>query len=335
MSSNHVHSIQDFQHGHVFLGPHHGENEKRVWIVVALTAVMMVAEIAGGTVFGSLALIADGWHMSTHAAALTISALAYYFARRHAHDGRFAFGTGKLGDLASFASAIILGMIALLIAYEAVDHLIHPLAIAYNEAIAIAVLGLGVNLLSGWLLKEGHGHDHHHHGHAHDDHDDEHEHEHEHDHGHAHDHDLNLRAAYIHVLADALVSLLAIGGLLTAKLANLPFMDPIVGLLGTAVIVSWSYGLAVQSGAILVDSVPDRALAAKMRKRLEAGGDAISDLHLWRTGPGHYAAIVSIISGDPMPPQAYKEKLAGLPKLSHVTVEVERCPDPSCATGSR
>jgi cation diffusion facilitator family transporter len=325
MSSNHVHSIQDFQHGHVFLGPHHGENEKRVWIVVALTSVMMVAEIAGGTVFGSLALVADGWHMSTHAAALTISALAYYFARRHARDDRFAFGTGKLGDLASFASAIILGMIALLIAYEAVDHLIHPLAIAYNEAIAIAALGLAVNLLSGWLLKGSHGHDHHHgHAHAAPHHDDE-----DAD-VHAHDHDLNLRAAYIHVLADALVSVLAIGGLLTAKLANWPFMDPIVGLLGTAVIVSWSYGLAMQSGAILVDSVPDRALASEMRARLEASGDAISDFHLWRVGPGHYAATVSVVSGDPKPPQAYKDKLAGLPRLSHVTVEVERCPAPGC-----
>jgi cation diffusion facilitator family transporter len=321
MSPNHVHSIQDFQHGHVFLGPHHGENEKRVWIVVALTTAMMVAEIAGGSVFGSLALVADGWHMSTHAAALTISALAYYFARKHASDGRFAFGTGKLGDLASFSSAIILGMIALLIAYEAVDHLIHPLVIAYDEAIAIAALGLAVNLLSGWLLKGDHGHDHHHgHSHAvaHD------------DHSHAHDHDLNLRAAYIHVLADALVSVLAIGGLLTAKLANWPFMDPIVGLFGTAVIVSWSYGLAMQSGAILLDSVPDRALAAKMRERLEAGGDAISDLHLWRVGPGHYAATVSVVSSDPKPPQEYKDKLAGLPKLSHVTVEVERCPAPGC-----
>ena len=316
MNTNHTHSIQEFQHGHVFLGPHHGENERRVWIVVALTSIMMVAEIAGGTVFGSLALVADGWHMSTHAAALTISALAYYFARRYARDGRFAFGTGKLGDLASFSSAIILGMIALLIAYEALDHLIHPLVIAYDEAIAIATLGLAVNLASGWLLKDGHGHDHH-------------------DHGHVHaggDHDLNLRAAYVHVLADALVSLFVIGGLLTAKYANWPFMDPIAGLLGTAVIVSWAYGLALQSGAILVDSVPDRALAAEMRKRLEAGGDAISDLHLWRVGPGHYAATVSVLSGDPKPPQVYKDKLAGLPKLSHVTVEVERCPTPGCGT---
>ena len=160
MSSSHIHPVEVYRHEHVFLGASHDENAKRVWTVVALTTVMMIAEIAGGTLSGSLALVADGWHMSTHAAALTISALAYSFARRHARDGRFAFGTGKLGDLASFTSAIVLGMIGLLIAYEAIDHLIHPLAIAYNEAIAIAALGLAVNLLSGWLLRDDHGHDH-------------------------------------------------------------------------------------------------------------------------------------------------------------------------------
>lgn len=306
----------------MFLGTRHGENERRVWIVVALTAVMMVAEIVGGTVFGSMALLADGWHMSTHAAALTISALAYYFARRHARDERLAFGTGKAGDLASFASAIVLGMIALFIAYEAVDHLVHPLAIAYNEALAIAVLGLVVNLVSGWLLREDHAHAHHASsgGHSHG-------HNHSHD---AQDRDLNLRAAYVHVLADALVSVLAIGGLLAAKLGGWAFMDPLVGLVGSAVIVSWSIGLARQAGGILIDAVPDPALAAEMRRRLEANGDAVSDLHLWRVGPGHYAAMVSVLSGNPMPPQAYKDKLGGLPRLSHVTVEVERCPSPDC-----
>ncbi len=326
MSLNHIHPVEDYRHEHVFLGARHGENERRVWIVVILTTVMMVAEIVGGTVFGSLALLADGWHMSTHAAALTISALAYYFARRHAHDERFAFGTGKAGDLASFASAIILGMIALLITFEAFDHLVHPLAIAYDEAIAIAVLGLAVNLVSGWLLREDHAHGHHHHAHSHDS-----GHDHHNDHR-QHDRDLNLRAAYVHVLADALVSVLAIGGLLTAKLGDWPFMDPLVGLVGSAVIVSWSIGLARQSGGILIDAVPDRALAVEMRKRLEANGDAVSDLHLWRLGPGHYAAMVSILSGNPMPPQAYKDKLSGLPRLSHVTVEVERCPSPNCGT---
>ncbi len=327
MSSKHAHPIEDYQHQHVFLGPFHEENAKRVWTVVALTAVMMTAEIVGGTLLGSLALVADGWHMSTHAAALTISALAYYFARRHSHDERFAFGTGKLGDLASFTSAIILGMIALLIGYESVVRLLHPVAIYYDEATAIAALGLAVNLISAWLLRDDHEHSHHHHHHHHG-----------HDGGgerspSLHDRDLNLRAAYVHVLADALVSLLAIGGLLTAKLAGWRFMDPAVGLVGTVVILSWSFGLARQSGGILVDSVPDRGLAEEMRTKLEAGGDAVSDLHLWRIGPGHYAAMVSILSGDPKPPQAYKDKLAGLPKLSHVTIEVERCP--GCTNGRK
>jgi cation diffusion facilitator family transporter len=317
MNPVHVHPIERFRHEHVFLGPRHDANAKRVWTVVALTAIMMTAEIAGGTLLGSMALVADGWHMSTHAAALTISALAYLFARTHLHDERFAFGTGKLGDLASFASAIILGMIALLIGYESAVRLLHPVSIYYNEAIAIAGLGLAVNLVSAWLLRDGHAHEHHRHGHGHAP---------AHGHHYHHEHDLNLRSAYVHVLADALTSLLAIGGLVIAKLWGWSFMDPLVGLVGMGVILSWSWGLAWQSGGILVDSVPDRNLAREMRMRLEASGDAVCDFHLWRVGPGHYAAMVSIISDDPKPPQNYKDMLAGLPKLSHVTVEVERCP---------
>jgi cation diffusion facilitator family transporter len=327
----HSHSIESFQHQHVFLGSRHDENAKRVWVVVGLTAVMMVGEIVGGTVFGSLALVADGWHMSTHAAALTISALAYSYARRHAHDNRFAFGTGKLGDLASFGSAIVLGMIALLIGYESVQRLMNPVSIWYDEAIAIAVLGLFVNLASAWLLRDDHGHDHHHHHHGHDNHD--------HDgldhdrHDHHHDRDLNLRAAYVHVLADALTSVLAIVGLTTAKLAGWTFMDPIVGLVGTGVILSWAYGLLRQSGAILIDAVPDQGLMERIRGALEVDGDVISDLHLWRVGPGHYAAVISLVTHDPKHPESYKEKLASLPKLSHVTIEIQRCPGhalPAC-----
>ncbi len=321
----HSHSIESFRHEHVFLGERHDQNAKRVWTVVGLTAVMMVGEIVGGTVFGSLALVADGWHMSTHAAALTISALAYSYARRHLHDDRFAFGTGKLGDLASFASAIILGMIALLIGYESVQRLMNPVAIWYDEAIAIAVLGLGVNLASAWLLRDDHGHDHHHHHHGHADHDGYHGHE--HDHEHHHDRDLNLRAAYIHVLADALTSVLAIAGLVTAKLAGWTFMDPVVGLVGTGVILSWAYGLLRQSGAVLIDAVPDQGLAEGIRNALEVDGDAISDLHLWRVGPGHCAAVISLVTHDPRHPETYKSKLASLPKLSHVTIEVQRCPE--------
>ena len=315
----HSHAIESFQHQHVFLGSRHDENAKRVWTVVGLTAVMMVGEIVGGTVFGSLALVADGWHMSTHAAALTISALAYSYARRHTHDNRFAFGTGKLGDLASFASAIVLGMIALLIGYESVQRLMNPVSIWYDEAIAIAVLGLFVNLASAWLLRDDHCHDHHHPHHGHDNHDHDH-------HDHHHDRDLNLRAAYVHVLADALTSVLAIAGLTTAKLAGWTFMDPIVGLVGTGVILSWAYGLLRQSGAVLIDAVPDQGLMERIRGALEADGDVISDLHLWRVGPGHYAAVISLVTHDPKHPDSYKEKLASLPKLSHVTIEIQRCP---------
>ena len=315
----HSHSIETFQHEHVFLGARHDHNARRVWTVVGLTAVMMVAEITGGTVFGSLALVADGWHMSTHAAALTISALAYSYARRHIHDDRFAFGTGKLGDLASFASAIVLGMIALLIGYESVQRLLNPVAIWYDEAIAIAALGLCVNLASAWFLRDDHDHDHHYHHHGHVDHGGHHD--------HHHDRDLNLRAAYVHVLADAVTSLLAIAGLTTAKLAGWTFMDPVVGLVGTGVILSWAYGLLRQSGAVLIDAVPDQGLVERIRDRLEVNGDAICDLHLWRVGPGHYAAVISLVTHDPKHPETYKEKLAALSKLSHVTVEVQRCPE--------
>jgi cation diffusion facilitator family transporter len=322
----HSHSIESFRHEHIFLGARHDQNARRVWTVVGLTAIMMVGEIVGGTVFGSLALVADGWHMSTHAAALTISALAYYYARRYVHDDRFAFGTGKLGELASFASAIVLGMIALLIGYESVQRLMNPLAIWYDEAIAIAVLGLLVNLVSAWLLRDHHDHDHHHHHGGHDNY-------HHQDHDHHHDRDLNLRAAYVHVLADALTSVLAIAGLATAKLAGWTFMDPVVGLAGTGVILSWAYGLLRRSGAVLIDAVPDQGLAERIRGALEVDGDAISDLHLWRVGPGHYAAVISLVTHDPKHPRSYKEKLALLPKLSHVTVEIQRCPGhafPAC-----
>ncbi len=322
----HIHSTEPFEHRHDFLGSDHDRNAKRVWAVVALTVAMMILEIGGGSLFGSLALVADGWHMSTHAAALTISALAYAFARRHADDPRFAFGTGKVGDLASFTSAIVLGMIALLIAYESVDRLLHPAAIVYNEAIAIAALGLAVNLASAWLLRDDHAH--HHHGHEHGSGYDAHAHEHGHDprhHPHHHDADLNLRSAYVHVLADAVTSLLAIGGLLLAKFQGWTFMDPIVGLIGAGVIVSWAVGLTRRSGAMLIDAVPDPSLAAEMKRILESSGDAVSDFHLWRVGPGHYAAMVSLVSDDPQPPEAYKRKLSALPRLSHVTVEVELC----------
>ena len=310
----HSESLDRWTHEHVFLGAHHGRNERRTWLVVGLTAAMMAAEIAGGTIFGSMALLADGWHMSTHAAALAIAALAYRYARLHAHDPRFAFGTGKLGELAGFTSAVVLAMIAALIGWESAVRIAHPAPIVYGEAIAIATLGLAVNLACAWLLREDHHHDH---GHGH-----------HHGHGHGHDHhrDHNLRAAYVHVLTDAATSVLAIGGLLAARAFAWPWIDAAVGLIGAGVIAAWSWGLIRDAGAVLLDVVPDRGLEADIRRRLETDGDLIADLHLWRVGPGHRAAVLSIVTDRPQPPSAYKDRLVGVRGLSHVTVEVEPCP---------
>jgi cation diffusion facilitator family transporter len=323
---------------------------------------MMVAEIIAGTIFGSMALVADGWHMSTHAAALAISAFAYNFARRHARDSRFSFGTGKFGELAAFSSALILALIALLIGYESLVRLFSPVAIRFEEAIVVAVIGLGVNLLSAWLLFDEHHHHGHDHGHeahgggpAHDDHDHAHaqghhghahhdhhrghaHHDHAHDdasHGHDHAsattmprdaaHDTNLRAAYLHVLADALTSVLAIVALLAGWFFGWTSLDPVMGVVGALVIARWSWGLLRTAGAALLDMVPDQDLRTALRARLEIGGDRVSDLHVWRLGPGHTAVAASIVAANPQSPPAYKERLAGIPGLSHVTVEVYPC----------
>jgi len=309
----HSHSLDQWTHDHMFLGAQHGRNERRTWFVVALTAVMMVFEIVAGTLFGSMALLADGWHMATHAAALGIAAFAYLFARRHAANAHFTFGTGKFGDLAAFASAIILGIIAIQIAFESTERLVHPVPIAYGEAIAVAVLGLVVNLVSAWLLRDDH-HDHHHHGH-----------DHSHDHSHGHHHDNNLRAAYVHVLADAATSVLAIAALVTAMHLQWTWADPAVGIIGAVVIGSWAIGLIRASGAVLLDVNSDKNLETVIRDRLETRGDKVTDLHLWQVGPGHRAAVISVISDDPLSPATYKRRLGGLRGLSHITVEVETC----------
>lgn len=328
----HAHSIDDFRHSHVFLGEAHEKNERKTWAVIAICAAMMVAEIVGGWWFGSVALIADGLHMSTHAGALLIAALAYSYSRRYANDARLAFGTGKLGDLAAFASAIVLAMIALLIGYESIERFVFPVQISFNQAIPIAVLGLGVNLLSAYLLHDDHGH---HHGHGHEHHHPHDDNDHAHDHGDHHDHahgaaaihaDHNLRAAFVHVMADAAVSVLVIVGLLLGRQFGWLFMDPLMGLVATVVILSWSWTLIRSAGAILIDACPDAGLAGRIAARLEQKGDRISDLHLWRVGPGHLAAVISVVSDEPRSPSQYKKRLAGLPGLSHVTIEVERCP---------
>jgi cation diffusion facilitator family transporter len=326
----HSHSLDQWTHDHVFLGPKHAHNERRTWFVVALTAVMMVGEIAAGSLFGSMALLADGWHMATHACALGIAAAAYLFARQHARNSHFAFGTGKFGDLAAFSSAIILMIIAVQIAYESALRLIYPVPIAYGEAIAVAVLGLGVNLVSAWLLRDTHDHDHHGHGHSQADHD-HHDHDHDHSHGHHRHHDNNLRAAYVHVLADAATSVLAIAALVTAMYSRWVWTDPAVGIIGSIVIASWAFGLIRDSGAVLLDVSVDKKLEAVIRDRLETKGDRVTDLHLWQVGPGHRAAVISVISDNPLPPATYKRRLKGLRGLSHVTIEVEVCSHPPVA----
>jgi cation diffusion facilitator family transporter len=271
---------------------------------------MMVVEIVGGTIYGSMALVADGWHMSTHAGALAIAAFAYRYAHGHAHDERFSFGTGKVGELAGYSSALILGIISLLIGYQSVTRLLSPVSIRFEEATLIAVIGLAVNLASAWLLHDRHEH--------------EHEHDHDHDSGHHH-HDHNLRAAYLHVLADAMTSVLAIAALLSVRFLGWTWMDPVMGIVGALVIAHWSWRLLRSSGAVLLDTVADSRLATRIRQRLEVGGDRVADLHLWRVGPGHAAVIASVVSDEPRAPDRYKARLDGIDGLSHITVEVHAC----------
>ncbi len=301
----------DGTHDHVFLGARHDRNARRTWAVIAITATMMLVEIAAGTYYGSMALVADGWHMSTHAAALMITALSYRYAKRHARNPRFTFGTGKLGDLAGFASAVVLGVVALLIGWESFLRLANPVGIDFGRATVVAVIGLLVNLGCAALLHEGHEH---HHGHDH--------------HGHAHDHqhgtDNNLRAAYLHVLADALTSVLAIAALLAGRAYGWLWLDPLIGIVGALVIARWSWGLLTDAGAVLVDYLPDdEDLPAEIRESIEAAGDRVTDLHVWQLGPGHHGAIISVRAKSPRQPSEYRARLAHLGELSHVTIEVE------------
>lgn len=296
-------------HDHQFLGDDHHRNERKVWLVIALTVSAMVIEIVAGNIYGSMALTADGWHMSTHAAAMLISALAYFYARRHARDPRFSFGAGKFGDLAGFASAMVLALVALLIAWDSILRLLNPTPISFAQAVAVAVVGLIVNLVCAWLLRdEPHGHGHHH----------------GHDQDHGAGRDNNLRAAYLHVLADALTSLLAIAALLLGGLNGWVWADPAMGVVGGLVIARWSWGLIRDAGGVLLDRTPDNDdLPGEIRQALENHENRLTDLHVWRVGPGHHAAIISIASADPKTPSDYKAALAHIHELSHVTIEVE------------
>jgi cation diffusion facilitator family transporter len=298
--------------------------------VVGITLAMMVAEIAGGLAFGSMALLADGWHMGTHAAALGVAAFAYAYARKHARDPRYTFGTGKVGALGGFASAVGLAVVALLVFGESAARLARPVGIHFDQAIAVAVIGLLVNLGCALLLREhDHGHDH---G---DEHAGAHDHAHG-DHAHAADHagahpthrDHNLRAAYLHVVADALTSVLAIAALLAGKVLGWTFMDPVMGIVGSVVISRWSIGLLRDTGAVLLDAEVAAARTAAMRRSLEAeGDDRVADLHVWRVGPRHLAAIVSVVTSTPRSPAHYRARLRGFEDLVHLTVEVHRCGD--------
>lgn len=330
-------------HSHVFLGERHVANERRTWAAITLTSLMMTAEIVGGALFGSLAVIADGVHMATHALALLIAALAYTYARRYASDPRFVFSTGKLGDLAGYTSAIVLAMIALIIGYEAAARLVAPVEIHFDEAILIATLGLLVNVATAWILGGAQGHEHAagdaHHGPARHDHDRDHVHEHVHEHVDEHKHggathasvaaqDHNMRAAFVHVAADAAVSVLAIAGLLLGRFFGWIFMDPVMGIVGALVIANWAYGLVRDTGGILLDMRTDSTLADGIQRLIENGGDELEDLHVWRLGPGHFGAILSILTHEPRDAGYYRSQLCRFPMLSHVTIEVLRAPAP-------
>lgn len=299
-------------HDHVFLGKRHDQNARRTLWVVALTAVMMVGEIAAGIAFNSMALLADGFHMATHAGALGIAAIAYAYAKRHAYGRRYSFGTGKVGDLAGFASALILGLFALGIAYESLTRLFDPSPVAFAEATIIAVIGLGVNIASALLLGHGHSHDH-----GHDHHGDAHDHGHGHDHGHEKDN--NLRSAYLHVVADALTSVLAIAALLGGRYLGWVWLDPAMGVVGSIVIAVWAWSLMRDTGAVLLDAT-DAALETEIRTLVEAPGDAkIIDLHVWRVGPGAHSAIISVVGATR---DAICARVKPVHEIEHLTVEI-------------
>lgn len=300
-------------HDHVYLGSSHDANARRTLWVVALTAAMMVAEIAAGYLTGSMALLADGFHMATHAGALGVAAAAYAYAKRHAHSPAFSFGTGKVGDLAGFASAMVLGLIAFAIGVESVLRLFQPITVAFGEATIIAVVGLGVNIVSAFLLSGGH----HEHGHGHG-----HDHHNGNDHGHAHAGDNNLRSAYVHVLADALTSALAIAALLAGRYLGWTWMDPAMGIVGAVVIARWSWTLMRDTAAVLLD-VTDDHVAGEVRALVEAPGDVrVADLHIWRIGPEAHAAIVSVVGRPGVGNDTIRARLAPVHELRHLTIEI-------------
>jgi cation diffusion facilitator family transporter len=338
------HDLSEFRHAHAF-DEGNVAGERRLWVVVAITGVTMVAEIVGGWITGSMALTADGWHMGTHVAALGLAAVSYRLAREWSSDSRFAFGTWKIEVLGAFSSALLLGVVALAMVVESVRRLLSPEPIDYAPALVVAIVGLVVNLASALLLG---GHDH---GHGHD-HDpgDDHDHGPAHDHGHAHDHgkdqrqkpahgddlghrhgDLNLRSAYLHVVADAFTSVLAIVALAAGLYAGWAWLDPSMGLVGAAVIGWWAKGLLVESGRVLLDREMDSPVVADVRRAIECDGDAeIADLHVWRVGRERYACALTIVARDPLEPAKYRARLGLVAAVAHASIEIHRCPHYNC-----
>ena len=314
-----LHDLSAFRHNHAF-DPGNRAAERRTWIVVAITAATMVAEIAAGWITGSMALLADGWHMGTHVVALSVSGIAYLLARRWAADERFAFGTWKIEVLGAFTSALLLGVVALAMAVESVQRFFRPEAIDYQPALVVAVIGLVVNVASALVLV-GEGEEDHHHDHGHD----------HHGHHHGHGHDLNLRSAYVHVVTDAFTSVLAIAALSAGLWLGWAWLDPAMGLVGAAVIAWWARSLIADSARALLDREMDSPVVEQIRRAIQSDGDAeIADLHVWRVGRASHAAVVTVVAKEPLSPAAYRERVAGIASLRHVSVEVNRCPHADC-----
>ena len=330
----HEKTVKRFEHSHE-LSDVDRTSERKTLQVVILTAITMIAEIVFGVLTGSMALLADGWHMGTHAFALGISYTAYIMARRLSNSPKYSFGTGKFGVLAGYTSALFLGAIAIWMMYESVERFFKPLHIAFNEAIFVAVVGLAVNLISVWMLgSRGHHHDHDHHNEHPYDHDHPHEHDHPHDHYQSHErkHDHNFRAAYMHVIADALTSVLAIVALLSGKYLGLAFLDPVMGIVGGIMISRWAVGLIQGTARILLDSTAGDAVRGAIQSAIHSDSDSrLTDLHVWRIGSNSMAAAITVVSGMTRTPDDYRHRLEGIGELKHVTVEVNPCSDPDCA----
>jgi len=301
----HVGTLENWQHNHDF-SVKNKRGEQRTKYVLILTAITMVVEIIAGSVYGSMALLADGWHMGTHVAAFCITIFAYRYARKHTNNPAYSFGTGKVNVLGGFASAIALAVVALVMLIESLQRIIEPQAIHFNEAIIVASIGLSINMLSALLLKDNHHHDH-----------------------HGHDH--NLRAAYLHVLADAMTSLLAIVALASGKYLGWNWLDPIMGIVGAVIITRWSYGLLKQTSPILLDASIEEDYHKAIREAIEKDSDnRISDIHIWKVGSNHYAAIISLVTHYPKATEHYKRLLSRFHKLSHITIEVNECKEEPC-----